>query len=81
MKISEVEFIANRRIKAIKDLKEKVDKSMKLLTDAGYSENDSYKMLANKKDFDFRTLKRWHKGHTKIVNKKLFGLLEDPLRK
>jgi hypothetical protein len=81
MKISEVEFIANRRIKAIQDLKEKINKSIELLTDAGYSENESYKILANKKDFDFRTLKRWHKGNTKRVNKKFFKLLEDPLRK
>ena len=43
MKISEVEFIANRRIKAIQDLKEKINKSIELLTDAGYSENESYK--------------------------------------
>jgi len=77
MKLSEIEFIANRRIKAIQDLKQKIDKSIELLTDAGYSEDESYKMLSRKKDFDFRTLKRWHKGDTKYVNKKLFKLLEE----
>jgi ribonuclease HI len=77
MKLSEIELIANLRIKAIQDLKQKIDKSIELLTDAGYSKEQSYKMLANKQDFDYRTLKRWHKGDTKIVNKKLFKLLEE----
>ena len=77
MKLSEIEFIANRRIRAIQDLKQKIDKSIELLTDAGYSEEESYKILSSKKDFDYRTLKRWHKGDTKYVNKKLFKLLEE----
>ena len=77
MKLSEIEFIANRRIKVIQDLKQKIDKSIELLTNAGYSEEESYKMLSSKQDFDYRTLKRWHKGDTKIVNKKLFKLLEE----
>tara|TARA_R100000234_G_C4966981_1_gene164396 strand:+ start:12 stop:245 length:234 start_codon:yes stop_codon:yes gene_type:complete len=77
MKLSEIEFIANRRIRAIQDLKQKIDKSIELLTNAGYSEEESYKILSSKKDFDYRTLKRWHKGDTKYVNKKLFKLLEE----
>ena len=63
MKYEEIEKLANERKETELKLREQVDKKIKMLMDAGYAKQQSYRMLVGKV-VDFRTLMRWHEGDT-----------------
>jgi hypothetical protein len=63
MSFEEVWKLANETKATELKLREQVDKKIKLLIDAGYGEQQAYKMLVGKV-IDFRTLMRWHTRKT-----------------
>ena len=78
MKNEEIEKLANERKETELKLREQVDKKHKMLIDAGYGEDQAYRMLVSDV-LDWRTLKRWHVGFTMrpFIIDKLKGLIEE----
>jgi len=78
LRLEEVEKITKERVKKENILREQIDKKYKMLTDAGFGRQESYKMLSGKV-CDFRTLMNWHAGEKMRTDsyKKLIILIED----
>ena len=78
MKYEEIEKLVTERNELEIKLREQLNEKLKMLMDANYSENESYRLLANKL-LDYRTLKDWHTGKIMKASsyEKLMKLLED----
>ena len=78
LKFEEIEKLTKEKSEKGNILREQINKKLKMLMDAGYGKDQSYKMLCGK-IVDFRTLRRWHEGDTlnPTTFDKLITLIEE----